>query len=61
MIVILIHGDNFKILAILCDSLDDQTQVDSKPAGQPEHASLNQRQIIAQNLCPAEDGDQVSL
>ena len=27
--------------------LDDQTQVDSKPAGQPEHASLNQRQLIA--------------
>ena len=28
-------------------NLDDQTQVDSKPAGQPEHASLNQRQLIA--------------
>ena len=27
--------------------LDDQRQVDSKPAGQPEHASLNQRQLIA--------------
>ena len=27
--------------------LDDQTQVDSKPAGQPEHASLNQCQLIA--------------
>ena len=26
---------------------DDQTQVDSKPACQPEHASLNQRQLIA--------------
>ena len=29
--------------------LDDQTQVDSKPAGQPEHASLNQGQLIAVN------------
>ena len=29
--------------------LDDQTQVDSKPAGQPEHASLNQCQLIAAN------------
>ena len=29
------------------DTLDDQTQVDSKPAGQPEHASLNQGQLIA--------------
>ena len=28
-------------------ALDDQTQVDSKPAGQPEHASLNQCQLIA--------------
>ena len=28
-------------------TLDDQTQVDSKPAGQPEHASLNQCQLIA--------------
>ena len=27
--------------------LDDQTQVDSKPAGRPEHASLNQCQLIA--------------
>ena len=27
-------------------ALDDQTQVDSKTAGQPEHASLNQRQLI---------------
>ena len=27
--------------------LDGQTQVDSKPAGQPEHASLNQCQLIA--------------
>ena len=30
-------------------SLDDQIQVDSKPAGQPEHASLNQCQLIAAN------------
>ena len=29
--------------------LDDQTQVDSKPAGQPEHANLNQCQLIAAN------------
>ena len=29
--------------------LDDQTQVDSKPTGQPEHASLNQCQLIAAN------------
>ena len=31
--------------------LDDQTQVDSKPVGQPEHASLNQCQLIAPNRC----------
>ena len=31
------------------DTLDDQTQVDSKPAGQSEHASLNQCQLIAAN------------
>ena len=30
-----------------CSTLDDQTQGDSKPAGQPEHASLNQRQLRA--------------
>ena len=30
-------------------TLDDQTQLDSKPAGQPEHASLNQCQLIAAN------------
>ena len=30
-------------------SLDEQTQVDSKPAGQPEHASLTQWQLIAAN------------
>ena len=29
--------------------LDDQTQVDSKPFGQPEHACLNQCQLIAAN------------
>ena len=29
------------------ETLDDQTQVDSKPAGQPEHASLNKCQLIA--------------
>ena len=42
-------------------SLDDQTQVDSKPAGQPEHASLNQCQLIAANrplwAPPAGGGD----
>ena len=31
-------------------TLDDQTQVDPKPAGQPEHASLNQCQLIGQKL-----------
>ena len=30
-------------------TLDDQKQMDSKPAGQPEHASLNQCQLIAAN------------
>ena len=29
------------------NDLDYQTQVDSKPAGQPEHTSLNQCQLIA--------------
>ena len=33
--------------------LDDLTQVDLKPAGQPEQASLNQCQLIAQNWCSA--------
>ena len=28
--------------------LDDQSQVDLKPAGQPEQASLNQCQLMAQ-------------
>ena len=37
------------ILSLLCSALDDQTQVDSKPAGDPEHASLNQCQLIAAN------------
>ena len=31
-------------------TLDDQTQVVSKPAGQPEHTSLNQCQLIAANM-----------
>ena len=31
------------------NSLDDQTQVDSKPAGQPEQASLDQCQLLATN------------
>ena len=46
-------------------TLDDQTQVNLKPAGQPEHASLNQHQpiapLIALNWCPADGEDQVSL
>ena len=29
--------------------LDDQPQMDSKPAGQPEHASLNQCLLITSN------------
>ena len=48
-------------------SLDDQTQVDSKPASQREHASLNQCQLIAANrpklvlwAPPAGGGDKVS-
>ena len=47
-------------------TLDDQTQVDSKQAGQPEHASLNQCQLIAANrpkfvlwAPPAGGGDKV--
>ena len=52
-----------------CSStLDDQTQVDSKPASQPEHASLNQCQLIVANrpkfvlwASPAGGGDKVSL
>ena len=49
------------------NTLEDQTQVDSKPAGQPEHASLNQCQLIAANrpelvlwAPPAGGGDKVS-
>ena len=49
-------------------NLDDQTQEDSKPAGQPEHASLNQCQLINANrpklvlwAPPAGGGDNVSL
>ena len=48
--------------------LDDQTQVDSKPAGQPEHAGLNQCQLKAANrpklmlwAPPAGGGNKVSL
>ena len=38
----------FKIFcALVLWTLDDQTQVDMKPAGQPEQASLNQHQLIA--------------
>ena len=49
-------------------TLDDQTQVDSKPAGPPEHASLNQCQLIAAKrpklvlrASPAGGGNKVSL
>ena len=49
-------------------TLNDQTQVDSKPAGQPEHASLNHSQLIAANrpklvlwAPPAGGGDKVPL
>ena len=49
----------------VCITLDDQTQVDSKPAGQPEHASLNQCQLIDSNrplwAPPDGGGDKVSL
>ena len=53
---------------LMAKTLDDQTQVDSKPASQPEHASLNQCQLIAANRLqlvlwppPAGGGDKVSL
>ena len=49
-------------------TLDEQTKVDSKPAGQAEHASLNQCQLIAANrpelvlwAPPAGGGDKVYL
>ena len=42
-------GENLK--KIHRTILDDQTEVYSKPAGQPEHASLNQCQLIAANGC----------
>ena len=32
-------------------ALEDQTQMEWKPAGQPEHASLNQCQLIVANRC----------
>ena len=35
--------------SVLYSILDDQTHVDSKPAGQPEQSSLNQCQLIAAN------------
>ena len=61
-----VHEDSpDKVIITLSFSLDDQTQVDSKPAGQPEHASLNQCQLIAAKLVlwapPAGGGDKVSL
>ena len=42
-----------KVLFCCACTLDYQTQVDMKQAGQPEQASLNQCQIIAQNSCSA--------
>ena len=39
------------ILEIHILTLDYQSQVDSKPASQPEQASLNQCHLIAQNRC----------
>ena len=46
-------GLNIKDLCLcgrdIYPNLDGQNQVDSKPAGQPEHASLNQCQLIAAN------------
>ena len=49
-------------------TLDNQTQVDSKPASPPEHASLNQCQLKSDNrpklmlwAPPAGGGDKVSL
>ena len=46
--------------------LDDQPQVDSKPAGQPKQGSLNQCQQIAANspqfvlyACPTDCGDKL--
>ena len=44
-----LNGNEMHGLIHPCMTLDDQTQVDSKPAGQPEHASLNQCQLIAAN------------
>ena len=59
---------DYQIPHLITLSLDDQTQVDSKLAGQPEHASLNQCQLIAANrpelvlwAPPAGGGDKVSL
>ena len=55
------------LLSIITLTLGNQTQMDSKPAGQPEHASLNQCQLIAANrpnlvlwAPPAGGGDKVS-
>ena len=48
-------------------TLDDLTQVDTKPPGQTEHASLNQCQLIAGDRLklvlwapPAGGGDKIS-
>ena len=51
----------------MCNGLNDQTQLDSKPVGLPEHASLKQCQLIAANrpklvlwAPPGGSGDKVS-
>ena len=44
-----LHGLYWETVWLVSISLDDQTQVDSKPAGQLEHASLNHCQLIAAN------------
>ena len=58
---------NIATSIILSHCLDDQTLVDSKPAGQPGHAILNLCQLIAANrpklvlsAPPAGGGDKVS-
>ena len=61
-------GGLFKSTRLFGYGLDDQKQVDLKPAGHPEQASLNQCQLIDANspklvLCasPADGGDKDSL
>ena len=63
----ILNRNDLKKDNIFSKSLDDQTHVDSKPAGKAEHASLNQCQLIAANrpklmlwVPPAGGGDKVS-